>query len=187
MFLPEGDAIQIEGWPVQFLPATQPLVAEAVREALIRTDGGLTATDCSPSSPTTLSLKPGRDSSNVFSCHEFGDGKNHPSQRGGTPSPPGFAVVGKTRDARPAPATPALAAIDSASGKALITYRSSGNLEAGCPAERDFGVRVVLLLLLPCYQSRNHWPLSPSPLSQGTNSVFHAPFPEEEWAVSGAS
>ena len=32
----EGDAIQIEGWPVQFLPAEQPLLVEAVREAVLR-------------------------------------------------------------------------------------------------------------------------------------------------------
>src|SRR5258708_6621097 len=38
----EGDAIQIEGWPVQFLPASQPLVAEAVREAVTREADGLT-------------------------------------------------------------------------------------------------------------------------------------------------
>ena len=31
-YLAEGDAIQVKGWPVQFLPASQPLVAEAVRE-----------------------------------------------------------------------------------------------------------------------------------------------------------
>src|SRR5882757_878974 len=37
-----GDAIQIEGWPVQFLPASQPLVAEAVREAVTREAAGLT-------------------------------------------------------------------------------------------------------------------------------------------------
>src|SRR6266446_3597274 len=36
-----GDAIQIEGWPVQFLPASQSLVAEAVREAVTREADGL--------------------------------------------------------------------------------------------------------------------------------------------------
>lgn len=40
-YRPEGDAILIEGWPVQFLPATQPLVAEAVRNAEVREDGRL--------------------------------------------------------------------------------------------------------------------------------------------------
>lgn len=38
----EGDAIQNEGWSVQFLPASQPLVAEAVREAATREAAGLT-------------------------------------------------------------------------------------------------------------------------------------------------
>jgi hypothetical protein len=37
----EGDAIHIEGWPVQFLPATQPLVAEAVHEAVVRESDGM--------------------------------------------------------------------------------------------------------------------------------------------------
>lgn len=32
----EGEAIEIEGWPVQFLPAGEPLLAEAVREAVVR-------------------------------------------------------------------------------------------------------------------------------------------------------
>lgn len=35
-YQPQGDAIVIEGWPVQFLPADEPLVTEAVREAVTR-------------------------------------------------------------------------------------------------------------------------------------------------------
>jgi hypothetical protein len=31
---PEGDAIVIHGWPVQFLPAESPLLTEAVRQAV---------------------------------------------------------------------------------------------------------------------------------------------------------
>ncbi|TLD69408.1 hypothetical protein FEM03_17325 [Phragmitibacter flavus] len=31
---PEGDAIQIHGWPVQFLPAESPLLTEAVEQAI---------------------------------------------------------------------------------------------------------------------------------------------------------
>lgn len=31
---PEGDAIMIHGWPVQFLPAESPLLAEAVQHAI---------------------------------------------------------------------------------------------------------------------------------------------------------
>ncbi len=38
----EGEAIQIEGWPVQFLPASDPLLAEAVREAITRESDGMT-------------------------------------------------------------------------------------------------------------------------------------------------
>jgi hypothetical protein len=60
MFPPEGDAIQIEGWPVQFLPATQPLVAEAVREALIRTDGGLTTRIMSAEHLMAIAFQTGR-------------------------------------------------------------------------------------------------------------------------------
>lgn len=32
----EGEAIKIEGWPVQFLPAEERLLVEAVREAVVR-------------------------------------------------------------------------------------------------------------------------------------------------------
>ncbi len=59
-FLPEGDAIQIEGWPVQFLPATQALVAEAVREAVIRTDGGLTTRIMTAEHLMAIALQTGR-------------------------------------------------------------------------------------------------------------------------------
>src|SRR6188768_3573500 len=38
----EGEAIVIEGWPVQFLAAEPALLAEAVREAVTRESGGLT-------------------------------------------------------------------------------------------------------------------------------------------------
>jgi hypothetical protein len=31
--LPEGDAVMIHGWPVQFLPAESPLLVESVRQA----------------------------------------------------------------------------------------------------------------------------------------------------------
>ena len=41
-YLPEGEAIHIGGWPVQFLHATQPLVIKAEREAEAREAGGLT-------------------------------------------------------------------------------------------------------------------------------------------------
>ena len=34
-FQPAGDAVRIHGWPVQFLPASGPLLEEAVRRARV--------------------------------------------------------------------------------------------------------------------------------------------------------
>jgi hypothetical protein len=56
----EGDTIQIEGWPVQFLPATQPLVAEAVREAVPQTAAGLTTRVMSAEHLMAIALQTGR-------------------------------------------------------------------------------------------------------------------------------
>jgi hypothetical protein len=57
---PEGDAIQIEGWPVQFLPATQPLVAEAVREAVSQAAAGLTTRFMTAEHLMAIALQTGR-------------------------------------------------------------------------------------------------------------------------------
>lgn len=59
-YQPEGDAIQIEGWPVQFLPATQPLVAEAVREAVTRESAGLTTRVMNAEHLMAIALQTGR-------------------------------------------------------------------------------------------------------------------------------
>src|SRR5260221_1551159 len=56
----EGDAIQIEGWPVQFLPASQPLVAEAVREAVTREADGLTTRVMAAEHLMAIALQTGR-------------------------------------------------------------------------------------------------------------------------------
>ena len=56
----EGDAIQIEGWPVQFLPASQPLVAEAVREAVTREADGLTTRVMTAEHLMAIALQTGR-------------------------------------------------------------------------------------------------------------------------------
>ena len=56
----EGDAIQIEGWPVQFLPASQPLVAEAVREAVTREAAGLTTRVMTAEHLMGIALQTGR-------------------------------------------------------------------------------------------------------------------------------
>ena len=56
----EGDAIQIEGWPVQFLPATQPLVAEAVREAVTREAEGSTTRVMTAEHLMAIALQTGR-------------------------------------------------------------------------------------------------------------------------------
>ena len=59
-YQPEGDAIQIEGWPVQFLPATQPLVAEAVREAMTRESACLTTRVMTAEHLMAIALQTGR-------------------------------------------------------------------------------------------------------------------------------
>ncbi|MGI8605528.1 MAG: hypothetical protein ACR2OZ_21340 [Verrucomicrobiales bacterium] len=59
-YRPEGDAIQIEGWPVQFLPATQPVVAEAVREAAVRESAELTTRVMSAEHLMAIALQTGR-------------------------------------------------------------------------------------------------------------------------------
>ena len=59
-YQPEGDAIQIEGWPVQFLPATQPLVAEAVCEATVRESAGLTTRVMSAEHLMAIAMQTGR-------------------------------------------------------------------------------------------------------------------------------
>ena len=56
----EGDAIQIEGWPVQFLPASQPLVAEAVLEAVTREAAGLTTRVMTAEHLMAIALQTGR-------------------------------------------------------------------------------------------------------------------------------
>ena len=56
----EGDSIQIEGWPVQFLPASQPLVAEAVREAVTREADGLTTRVMTAEHLMAIALQTGR-------------------------------------------------------------------------------------------------------------------------------
>ena len=56
----EGDAIQIEGWPVQFLPASQPLMAAAVREAVTREADGLTTRVMTAEHLMAIALQTGR-------------------------------------------------------------------------------------------------------------------------------
>lgn len=56
----EGDAIQIKDWPVQFLPASQPLVAEAVREAVTREADGLTIRVMTAEYLMAIALQTGR-------------------------------------------------------------------------------------------------------------------------------
>jgi hypothetical protein len=56
----EGDAILIEGWPVQFLPAAQPLLAEAVREAVTCQAEGLTTRVMTAEHLMAIALQTGR-------------------------------------------------------------------------------------------------------------------------------
>ena len=59
-YQPLGDAISIEGWPVQFLPATQPLVAEAVNQAESRKSADLTTRVMSAEHLMAIALQTGR-------------------------------------------------------------------------------------------------------------------------------
>ena len=56
----EGEAIQIEGWPVQFLPAEQPLLVEAVREAALRQSDGLQTRAMTAEHLMAIALQTGR-------------------------------------------------------------------------------------------------------------------------------
>jgi hypothetical protein len=55
-----GDAIQIQGWPVQFLPASEPLVAEAVRRATTRESDGLMTRVMTAEHLMAIALQTGR-------------------------------------------------------------------------------------------------------------------------------
>jgi hypothetical protein len=55
-----GEAIQIEGWPVQFLAASDPLLAEAVREAVTRESDGLTTRVMTAEHLMVIALQTGR-------------------------------------------------------------------------------------------------------------------------------
>jgi hypothetical protein len=56
----EGEAIVIEGWPVQFLAADQPLITEAVRGALSRESAGLTTRVMTAEHLMAIALQTGR-------------------------------------------------------------------------------------------------------------------------------
>ncbi len=56
----EDEAIVIEGWPVQFLAADQPLIAEAVREAVTRVSDGLTSRAMTAEHLMAIALQTGR-------------------------------------------------------------------------------------------------------------------------------
>ena len=56
----EGEAIRIESWPVQFLAASDPLLAEAVREAVARESAGLTTRVMTAEHLMAIALKTGR-------------------------------------------------------------------------------------------------------------------------------
>ncbi|MDD5199386.1 MAG: hypothetical protein PHC88_06240 [Terrimicrobiaceae bacterium] len=59
-YQPQGDSILIEGWPVQFLPADQPLVTEAVREAVTRESDGLITRVMTAEHLMAIALQTGR-------------------------------------------------------------------------------------------------------------------------------
>jgi len=56
----EGEAIRIEGWPVQFLAATSPLLEEAVNQAVARQSDGLTTRVMTAEHLMAVALQTGR-------------------------------------------------------------------------------------------------------------------------------
>ena len=56
----EGEAIRIEGWPVQFLAATSPLLEEAVKQAARRESDGLTTRVMTAEHLMAIALQTGR-------------------------------------------------------------------------------------------------------------------------------
>jgi hypothetical protein len=56
----EGEAIVIEGWPVQFLAADQPLINEAVRTAVSRESQGVTTRVMTAEHLMAIALQTGR-------------------------------------------------------------------------------------------------------------------------------
>jgi hypothetical protein len=56
----EGEAIRIEGWPVQFLAATNPLLVEAVSHAVTRESDGLTTRVMTAEHLMAVALQTGR-------------------------------------------------------------------------------------------------------------------------------
>jgi len=56
----EGETIKIEGWPVQFLAASEPLLAEAVREAVGRESDGLSTRVMTAEHLMVIALQTGR-------------------------------------------------------------------------------------------------------------------------------
>lgn len=59
-YQPRGNAILIEGWPVQFLPADQPLVTEAVRQAVTRESDDLMTRVMTAEHLMAIALQTGR-------------------------------------------------------------------------------------------------------------------------------
>jgi hypothetical protein len=59
-FHAEGDAVRIHGWPVQFLPASSPLLEEAVREAQAASLDDATAQVMSAEHLMAIALQTGR-------------------------------------------------------------------------------------------------------------------------------
>jgi hypothetical protein len=57
----EGDAVDIEGWPVQFLPTYNPLVAEAVEQAVDITFKGTPTRVLSAEHLVAIMLQTGRE------------------------------------------------------------------------------------------------------------------------------
>lgn len=85
--LPEGDAIVIHGWPVQFLPAESPLLTEAVRQATAVDFEGVPTRVMTAEHLMAIALQTGRakDFSRILAfveswCRRHSEAYRHPGQ-----------------------------------------------------------------------------------------------------------
>jgi len=72
--MPEGDAIMIHGWPVQFLPAESPLLIEAVQQAVEVDFEGVPTRVMTAEHLMAIALQTGRakDFARLLAFHESG-------------------------------------------------------------------------------------------------------------------
>ncbi|HXT41645.1 MAG TPA: hypothetical protein VN887_16680 [Candidatus Angelobacter sp.] len=70
----EGEYIVIAGWPVQFLPAANPLIAEALAQAVAKDVAGVSARVFTAEHLATIALQTGRAKDKARLLHFFESG-----------------------------------------------------------------------------------------------------------------